>query len=195
MDRIRELLSAALPRYDIGSEIGRGGLGVVYEGRHRDLGRAVAIKQLAGSFGADPSLRDRFLDEARLVAGLDHPHIVPVYDFVEHDGLCVIVMEYCSGGTLWSRFQTRGLRTDEAVAVVLATAVGLHHAHTHGVLHRDVKPENILYSATGTAKIADFGIAGKVWEATRRSARSPARSSAPRPTWRPNRPPVQRCRR
>lgn len=159
MERVRELLTVALPRYEIGEELGRGGLGVVYQGRHRDLGRAVAIKILSNASGADAGLRDRFIFEARLVAGLDHPHIVPVYDFVEHEGLCVIVMELCRGGTLWSRFQTQGLRTDEAVAVVLATAVGLHHAHSNGVLHRDVKPENILFSGAGTVKIADFGIA------------------------------------
>ena len=159
MERVRDLLSVALPRYDIGEELGRGGLGVVYEGRHRGLGRAVAIKLLSNTLGADAGLRERFIFEARLVAALDHPHIVPVYDFVEHEGLCVIVMELCRGGTLWSRFQTQGLRTDEAVAVVLATAVGLHHAHSNGVLHRDVKPENILFSGTGTVKIADFGIA------------------------------------
>ena len=159
MERVRDLLSVALPRYDIGEELGRGGLGVVYEGRHRGLGRPVAIKLLSNTLGADAGLRERFIFEAQLVAALDHPHIVPVYDFVEHEGLCVIVMELCRGGTLWSRFQTQGLRTDEAVAVVLATAVGLHHAHSNGVLHRDVKPENILFSGTGTVKIADFGIA------------------------------------
>ena len=159
MERVRDLLTMALPRYEIGEELGRGGLGVVYEGRHRGLGRAVAIKLLSNTFEADAGLRARFIFEAQLVAGLDHPHIVPVYDFVEHEGLCVIVMELCRGGTLWSRFQTQGLRTDQAVAVVLATAVGLHHAHSNGVLHRDVKPENILFSGTGAVKIADFGIA------------------------------------
>ncbi|MFN0026385.1 MAG: serine/threonine-protein kinase [Acidimicrobiales bacterium] len=159
MQPVRELLAAALPGYEIGEEIGRGGLGVVYEGRHRGLGRAVAIKLLSNTLQADGGLRERFIFEARLVAGLDHPHIVPVYDFVEYEGLCVIVMELCRGGTLWSRFRTRGLRTDEAVAVVLATAVGLHHAHSNRVLHRDVKPDNILFSGAGTVKIADFGIA------------------------------------
>ncbi len=160
----QELLAAALPRYEIGQEIGRGGWGIVLRGRHRDLGRDVAIKQLPRAFGADPSVRERFIDEARLVARLDHPHIVPVYDFVEHEGLCVIVMELAGGGTLWNRFSERGLETEETVATVLAAAVGLHHAHLHGVLHRDVKPENILFSTNGTAKIADFGIAKTLGE-------------------------------
>lgn len=155
----QELLEAALPRYEIGEEIGRGGWGIVLRGRHRDLGREVAIKQLPRAFGADPQVRERFIAEARLVASLDHPHIVPVFDFVEHEGLCVIVMELAGGGTLWDRFRDEGLETDQAVGVVLAVAVGLHHAHQAGVLHRDVKPENVLFSGSGTPKIADFGIA------------------------------------
>jgi serine/threonine-protein kinase len=155
----RELLTDALPRYEILDEIGRGGWGIVLEGRHRELDRRVAIKQLPRAFGADPAVRDRFIAEARLVASLDHPHIVPAFDFVEHQGLYLIVMEFASGGTLWDRFFERGLETDESVAITLAAAVGLHYAHERGVLHRDVKPENILFSESGTAKIADFGIA------------------------------------
>jgi len=85
-----DLVAAALPGYEVGGELGRGGWGVVLEGRHRKLGRLVAIKQLPRAFGADPNVRSRFATEARLLAGLDHPHIVPLYDYVEHDDLCHI---------------------------------------------------------------------------------------------------------
>ena len=155
----RDHLAEALPRYEIGDEIGRGGWGVVYRGVHRELARAVAIKQLPRSLGADPAVRDRFVAEARIVAGLEHPHIVPVYDFVERDGLYVIVMELAGGGTLRQRFTEVGLTVEDAIATVLAVAVGLHHAHSHNLLHRDVKPDNVLYATSGRVKIADFGIA------------------------------------
>lgn len=157
-------LAAVLPRYDIAEEIGRGGWGVVYKGWHRDLRRPVAIKQLPAAFGADASVRDRFIAEAQLVAALEHPHIVPLYDFAERDGIYVIVMELATG-SVWNRFEAQGVQTDEAVATVLAAAVGLHYAHSRGLLHRDVKPDNLLYSASGTVKVADFGIAKSMNEA------------------------------
>jgi hypothetical protein len=100
----RERVAAALPSYEIGEEIGRGALGIVREGRHRRLDRQVAIKQLPPSLSGDPSVRERFAAEARVLASLDHPHIVPVFDFVEADGLCLLVMEKLPGGTVWSRF-------------------------------------------------------------------------------------------
>ena len=105
----RDRVIAALPAYEIGGELGRGGWGVVLAGRHRQLGREVAIKQLPRAFAADPAVRARFVAEARLLASLDHPHIVPVYDYVEADGLCLLVMEKLPGGTLWSRFTSTGV--------------------------------------------------------------------------------------
>lgn len=155
----RDLVAAALPSYEVGAELGRGHWGVVLSGRHRQLGREVAIKQLPRAFSADPSVRERFLAEARLLAGLAHPHVVPVYDYVEHEGLCLLVMEQLTGGTVADRYQQGALDAPSACAIVLATCAGLHQAHGLGVLHRDVKPENLLLSADDVVKVADFGIA------------------------------------
>src|ERR1700680_2953149 len=83
----RDLLSSALPAYDIGEELGQGGMGVVVSGQHRQLGRRVAIQQLPDAFSADPGVRRRFTAEAQVLASLDHPHVVPVYDFVEREGV------------------------------------------------------------------------------------------------------------
>ncbi len=152
-------VEAALPSYEIGAELGRGGWGVVLAGRHRQLGREVAIKQLPRAFAADPDVRARFTAEARVLASLDHPHIVPVYDYVERDGLCLLVMEQLPGGTLWSRFSADGFTPPAAAAAVLASIAGLQAAHEHHILHRDVKPENLMFSASGALKVTDFGIA------------------------------------
>ena len=155
----RELLGSVLPAYDIGDELGQGGMGVVVSGQHRQLGRRVAIKQLPEAFAADPGVRRRFTAEAQVLASLDHPHVVPVYDFVEREGICLLVMELLPGGTLRSRVAGGGCTAPYAVAVSLACLSGLSAAHRRGILHRDVKPENMLFAASGVLKVTDFGIA------------------------------------
>lgn len=152
-------LAALLPGYDVTRELGRGAMGVVYLGRHRHLERDVAIKELVGALAADPDVRSRFRAEAKILATLNHPHIVPVYDYVEHEGRCVLVMEAVPGGTVWDRFVADGLTLAEACAMTLATCSAVQHAHDHGVLHRDIKPENLLLGAGGALRVADFGIA------------------------------------
>ncbi|TQC38208.1 serine/threonine protein kinase, partial [Rhodococcus sp. WS4] len=152
-------VAAALPAYEVGGELGHGGWGVVLAGQHRALGRPVAIKQLPPAFATDPGIRRRFTAEGRLLASLDHPHVVPVYDFVEHDGLCLLVMELLPGGTVWNRFTRTGFNAHAAVAVALACAAGLTAAHNRSILHRDIKPENLLFAASGAIKVTDFGIA------------------------------------
>ncbi|MFD4369724.1 serine/threonine-protein kinase [Rhodococcus sp. NPDC058521] len=154
-----ELVSDSLPAYEITGQLGQGGWGVVLAGRHRRLERPVAIKQLPSALASDPVVQRRFVSEARLLASLDHPHVVPIYDYVENDGLCLLVMELLPGGTVWSRFTDAGFDAPSAVAVALSCAAGLKAAHDHGILHRDVKPENLLFAASGTLKVADFGIA------------------------------------
>ncbi|CAI7975512.1 hypothetical protein FRAHR75_190029 [Frankia sp. Hr75.2] len=172
-------VAAVLPGYDIGAELGRGGFGTVLAARHRLIGRHVAVKVfLDPSPEADPSggpgasagtgesqnLRSRFLAEARVLAGLDHPHIVRVFDYVERDGLCLLVMEQLTGGTLRAR-AAAGLPPRATCAIALAAAAALDVAHGRGVLHRDVKPDNLLFTADGVPRVTDFGIA-KIVEAT-----------------------------
>ncbi len=155
----RDRIVRALPSYEVGEEIGRGAWGVVVVARHRQLGRSVAVKELPAAFASDPGVRRRFASEARLLAGLDHPHIVPIYDYVEDEGLCLLVMELLSGGTVWSRFSTEGVTAAAACGIVVAACSALHYAHTSGILHRDIKPDNLLFSGTHTLKVSDFGIA------------------------------------
>ncbi len=152
-------IAEAMPDYDVERELGRGGMGVVYLGRHRRLDRGVAIKELPPTFAADPEVRERFSTEARTLAGLSHPHIVPIFDYVEREGLCLIVMEQLPGGTVWDRFTTTGLTPPTACAVVMACCAALEHAHSKGVLHLDVKPDNLMFDAESAVKVTDFGIA------------------------------------
>ncbi|MDH3680996.1 MAG: serine/threonine protein kinase [Acidimicrobiia bacterium] len=152
-------LAAALPEYELLGELGRGAMGVVLLGRHRSLGRDVAIKELPPAFAADESVRKRFLREARTVAGLNHPHVVVIHDFIDRAGHLALVMERLPGGTVWDRFTGRGITVPTACALLLATAAGLDHAHRHGVLHRDIKPENLMFTGEGQLKVTDFGMA------------------------------------
>ncbi len=168
----REQVARALPGYDVGDEIGRGGWGVVLRAEHRQLGRPVAVKELPRAFAADPGVRQRFVSEARLLATLDHPHIVPIYDYVEEDGLCLLVMELLPGGTLWDRFTTEGVPPESACSIVIAACSALHYAHGKGILHRDIKPENLLFAASGTLKVSDFGIAKVVGGAASMATRT-----------------------
>jgi len=157
-------LAAALPQYRVGSVIGSGGMGVVFSGVHRSLGRQVAIKQLPAAVAGDPDVNARFDREARVLAGLDHPHIVPVYDYVQTGTDNLLVMEKLDGGTVHDAFRGRGLTGEQSCAIALAALAGLHAAHTAGVLHLDVKPKNLLFTSAGVVQVADFGIAQVVSE-------------------------------
>lgn len=170
-DAALEALRSALPTYEIdGSELGRGGWGIIWAGRHTQLGREVAIKQLPGTFASEPDVRTRFVHEARMAASLEHPHIVQVYDFVNSDdGMALIVMERCSG-SLAERLADPGVPTDHACAYSIATLSALDYAHRRGVLHRDIKPANLMFDAAGQVKLGDFGIARALGAASRLTA-------------------------
>jgi predicted Ser/Thr protein kinase len=153
---------AVAGRYSIDRELGRGGMGVVYLAREVHLDRSVAIKLLPPERSAQRGLRDRFLREARLAAKLSHPNIIPIHSVEETDGFVFYVMAYVDGDTLAQRVRTRGpLPNNEGARILREVAWALAHAHERGLVHRDVKPDNILLeSSTGRVLVADFGIAG-----------------------------------
>ncbi len=144
-------------------------MGVVFLAHHEALGRRVAVKELQGALAADPATRSRFVVEAKVMASLDHPHVVPVYDFVERDDRCVLVMEQLPGGTVWDQFVSDGMTMPRATAITLATCSAMQHAHEQGVLHRDIKPENLMFDGAGSMKVTDFGIARVVNGASTRA--------------------------
>jgi serine/threonine protein kinase len=140
--------------------LGQGGMATVEFAHDLELERPVAIKRLAENLAANDEFKRRFLREARLAARLSHPNIVAVYDVGDEDGHPFIVMEYVEGKTLADLLRPRGrLEPEEAVALALQVCAGLETAHQAGLVHRDVKPQNLLVTPGGTVKIADFGIA------------------------------------
>src|SRR5581483_8590074 len=144
-------------RYEIERELGRGGMAVVYLARDKKLGRPVAIKVLKGELATAVGA-DRFLREIEITARLSHPRIVPVHDSGSVDGVLYYVMPFVHGESLRERLdREKQLPVDDAVRIATSVASALAYAHEHGVVHRDVKPENILL-ASGEALIADFGI-------------------------------------
>jgi beta-lactam-binding protein with PASTA domain/tRNA A-37 threonylcarbamoyl transferase component Bud32 len=147
-------------RYELGDVIGHGGMAEVYLAHDRLLDRRVAVKVLSPQFATDPTNVERFRREAQAAAGLNHPHIVAVYDWGEEDDTSFIVMEYVPGQTLREILQSYGrLGPTDAARIAAEIADALSFAHAHGVVHRDVKPGNVLVTPQGQVKVTDFGIA------------------------------------
>ena len=146
-------------RYEIKSELGRGGMSVVYRAYDPRFKREVALKMMAGDLRDDPKLRARFEREAQTIAALEHGAIVPVYDFGEEDGRLFLVMRMMTGGTLAGRLKEGPLSTAETATVLRRIGAALDHAHSQGIIHRDLKPSNILFDQHGDPFLADFGIA------------------------------------
>lgn len=150
-------------RYEVLSPIARGGMAEVYQARDNLLGRPVALKVLHPEFAVDQAFVERFRREAQAAANLNHPHIVAVYDWGQEDGTYFMVMEYVQGRTLRDLLKSEGrLSPRRTVEIAAETAAALHFAHRHGVVHRDVKPGNILCTTSGETKVTDFGIARAV---------------------------------
>ena len=152
-----------IPGYAIESELGRGGMGVVYRARDLGLERLVALKTLSGETADDPRFRRRFVRESRAAASLEHPNVVPIYDATEHDGELYIVMRLIAGGDLQRRLANEGpLALDLAAAILGQVADALDAAHRAGLVHRDVKPANVLLDGPRDrphAYLSDFGVA------------------------------------
>jgi len=147
-------------RYEIKSELGRGGMATVYRGWDPLFEREVAVKVLPPELlHADPQFKMRFEREAKIIASLEHPSIVPVYDVGDDNGQPYFVMRYMSGGSLSERIKAKTLTVEDAVKILGQLAPGLDEAHAKGIVHRDLKPSNVLFDAKGTPYISDFGIA------------------------------------
>jgi serine/threonine protein kinase/Tol biopolymer transport system component len=144
--------------YEIQAPLGQGGMGEVYRAIDTRLGRAVAIKILPRHVGDSPTRRQRFEREARALSSLSHPHICPLYDIGEQDGLPFLVMEALDGETLAERLVRGALPIDQVLRYAIEIADALDHAHRQGVIHRDLKPSNIMLTRSGV-KLLDFGVA------------------------------------
>jgi predicted Ser/Thr protein kinase len=153
------LIGENVGAYRLVAQLGKGGMATVYKAYHAALDRFVAIKVLHMAFTQDPNFLARFQREARLVARLEHPSIVPIYDFAEHEGRPFLVMKFIEGETLKARLERGRLAMPEVQRIVERIGAALAYAHTQGVLHRDIKPSNVLIAVDGALYLSDFGLA------------------------------------
>jgi serine/threonine protein kinase len=145
--------------YRIIEQLGQGGMATVFKAYHASLDRYVAIKALHPAFNQDPNFEARFQREARVVAKLEHPNIVPVYDYAEHEKRPYLVMKFIEGDTLKAKLDKGSLSSEDIAKIVDAVGSALSYAHRQGVLHRDIKPSNVLVAKDGQMYLADFGLA------------------------------------
>ncbi len=148
-----------IPGYDVLEEVGRGGMGVVYKARQVAVNRIVALKTLLTPSGIGSSALVRFQIEAEAIATLQHPSIVQLFEFGTVEGIHYLTLEYVPGGTLAERIKQKPLTPHQAAALVAKLAIAVQAAHQRGILHRDLKPGNVLLTEAGEPKITDFGLA------------------------------------
>jgi serine/threonine protein kinase len=151
-------INDTIGEYRITGFLGEGGMGVVYRGVHEKLGRPTAIKVLASACN-DPSFKSRFMNEARLQAGLHHPNVATLYDYREYGDELAIFMELVDGDSLDELVDRRAFTVDEALTVFASICEAIAYLHENGVLHRDIKSQNAKLTSAGTVKLLDFGIA------------------------------------
>jgi len=145
--------------YQIEDQLGKGGMATVYKAYHPALDRYVAIKIMDAALSKEPGFLERFRREARAIARLDNSHIVPVYDFDEHNKQPYIVLKFIDGRTLRDRMKASPLSKSEILRIVSSVGKGLQYAHNRGILHRDTKPSNVLIANDGKVYLTDFGLA------------------------------------
>src|SRR4051812_14202225 len=148
-----------LGQYKVIGQMGSGGMATVYKAYHPRLDRYVAIKMLHEAFQEDKNFLARFEREAQIVARLEHPHIVPVFDFDEFNRRPYLVMKYIEGRTLKAELEDHPLTIQEILSIMPPIGEALDYAHRQGVLHRDIKPSNIILDGNGTPYLTDFGLA------------------------------------
>lgn len=157
---ISQLIGLQIDEYHLLSLIGEGGMSAVYRAKHEGLDRDVAVKILSAKFAQEQDYVDRFNREARIAASLEHPHIVPVYDYGTFEAGAYLVMRLMRGGSLADRLsENTSIEAEDTLSILDALAEALDYAHERGVIHRDVKPGNILFDERGVAYLGDFGIA------------------------------------
>jgi eukaryotic-like serine/threonine-protein kinase len=152
--------------YELLSEIGHGGMGVVYQARQKSLDRIVALKMLLGGQFAEPQARARFRSEAEITAQIQHPNIVAIHEVGEHDHLPFFTMDYVEGRSLGELARDKPLTPAAAAGYMASIARAIAYAHEKGVLHRDLKPSNILIDGSDQPRITDFGLAKRLTDST-----------------------------
>ena len=154
--------SEMIGNYRVIAQLGQGGMATVFKAYHANLNRHVALKMIHQSFLNDNQFVARFEREAQIIAQLEHPHIVPVYDFDEHNGQPYLVMKYIPGITLSDALADGPLELRDVMTILPKIAAGLDYAHQRGILHRDIKPSNIMLDESGHPYVTDFGLARAV---------------------------------
>ncbi len=153
------MIGKTISHYKILEKLGEGGMGEVYLAQDTELDRKVALKFLPLHYTTDPEINARFKREAKAAAALNHPNIITIYEIGVHEGRAFIAMEHVEGQSLKDLLSEQELSINKTIEIVIQICEGMSEAHQAGIVHRDIKPDNILLDSRGRVKIADFGLA------------------------------------